>query len=133
MRRIALLLVAALLCAMLIACQVGTAVAEPGKNQITVTATCDNGQSYTFVIDAMSKTGHVIGSTSNIVVKGGTARFFNQAGNQVGSEDLGHGKQEGLQGDLITCHGETTTTLHGLGLVTSVFDIQAFVTPRGNG
>lgn len=115
----------------LLASGIGTATAEPQKNQIEVPATCDKGQSYTFVINAMSKTGHILGSTNNIVIKKGTATFVDQNGNQVGSEDIGHGNKKVLQGDLITCHGQTTTDLQGLGTVTAVFDFQGFITPRG--
>ena len=38
------------------------------KNQIVVNAECLNGQSYTFVINGMSKTGNVDESTRGVVV-----------------------------------------------------------------
>ena len=115
---------------------IGPADAEPHKNQILVKASCDNGQSdngqnYRFVINAMSKTGHVLGSTDNVVVKQYTVKYYDQDGNLVGGDEYESGNKKGLQGDLIICRGETTTELQGLGLVTAMYDFQAFVTPRG--
>ncbi len=137
MRR-AYFLSAMLFTAMLCASGIGLA-AEPQKNQIVVEASCDNGQSYTFVINGMSKTGHVTSSTdatvsnvSNVVVKQFTVLYF-QKGTLVGSDEFESGKalEQGLEGDLIECDGVTTTELQGLGLVTAIYDFQAFVTPRG--
>jgi hypothetical protein len=118
---------------------IGVAAAEPQKNQIVVEATCSNDQSYTFVINAMSKTGQVTSSTdatvsnvSNLVVKQFTVEYF-QKGTLVGSDEFESGKalEQGLESDLIECDGVTTTELQGLGLVTASYDFQAFVTPRG--
>jgi hypothetical protein len=103
-------------------------------------ASCDNSQSYTFVINGMSKTGHVTDSTDvdvskveNVVVKQFTVLYF-QKGNSkpVGSDEFDSGKKEGLQDDLIFCNGEIKETeLQGLGPVRAVYDFWAFVTPRG--
>jgi hypothetical protein len=123
---------------------IGVAAAEPQKNQIVVEATCENNtQSYTFVINGMSKTGQVTESTdatvsnvSNVVVKQFTVEYRDfETGIVVGSDEFESGKalDQGLQGDLIDCEGETKDPieLQGLGLVTAVYDFQAFVTPRG--
>jgi hypothetical protein len=133
MGRIILLLATTLLSAVLLTSGVGMAIAEPGKNQITVPATCDD-HSYTFVINAMSKTGHIIsGGTGNIVVKKGTVTYFDpETKQQIGDpQDIG-GNKKGFKGDLIHCTGQTTTDLVGMGPVTAVYDFQAFITPRGN-
>ena len=130
---------------------IGLATAEPHKNQIVVQVTeerpCTNGQSYTFVINGMSKTGHVTDSTDvevsnvrnvNVVVKQFTVEYRDfETGIVVGSDEFESGKalDQGLQGDLIECEGETPPSdpieLQGLGLVTAKYDFQAFVTPRG--
>jgi hypothetical protein len=121
-------------------CVSGIALAaEPHKNQIVVEAMCDNGQSYTFAINGMSKTGHVVDSTdvnvskgANVVVKQFTVEYFDiPDGNPVGSDEFESGTKNGLRRDLIPCSGETETELQGLGPVRAVYDFQAFVTPRG--
>lgn len=133
MRRIALLLVTVLLAAVLLAGGIGTATAQPGKNQIEVPVKCTNGEKYTLVFNAMSKTGQIKESTSNIVIKSGTVTYFNpDTGEQVGSNEVGgQGKKKDLRGELITCSGTVTTELVGLGKVRAVFEFQGFVTPRG--
>jgi hypothetical protein len=111
---------------------IGVAAAEPQKNQIVVEATCSNGQSYTFVINGMSKTGDVEESTGNVVVKQYTVEYFNEDGIRVGGDEFEFGNKKVLNGDLMSCHGETEPIeLQGLGLVTAIYDFQAFVTPRG--
>ena len=127
---------------------IGVAAAEPPepqKNQIVVEANCPppNGPSYTFVINGMSKTGHVTSSTdvdvsenANVVVKQFTVTYFDEDGNQVGSDAyvnpvIESGNEKGFKGDLIPCSGTTETVLQGLGPVTAIYDFQAFVTPRG--
>jgi len=125
----------------------GLAAAEPKelqKNQILVVASCENNsQSYTFVINGMSKTGHVTPDTDvdvsnnvNVVVKQFTVTYVDEEGNQVGSDAYVNpvtesGNKKGFKGDLIPCSGTTQTELQGLGLVTAIYDFQAFVTPRG--
>jgi hypothetical protein len=118
---------------------IGGLAAEPQKNQIVVDAVCEpDGQSYTFVINGMSKTGHVVDSTNNVVVKQYIVEYRDfETGIVVGSDEFESGKalDQGLQGDLIECEGETPPSdpieLQGLGLVTAIYDFQAFVTPRG--
>ena len=144
--RQAYFLLAMLFTAVLCVSGIGLANAEPHKNQIVVQVTeerpCTNGQSYTFVINGMSKTGHVVPNDTevdvlkvrnvNVVVKQFTVEYFDiQSGEKLGSNEFDSGKKEGLQGDLISCSGTTTTELQGLGPVDAVFVFQAFVTPRG--
>ena len=142
MRR-AYFLSAMLFTAVLCLSGIGLAAAEPQKNQIVVEATCEpNGQIYTFVINGMSKTGHVtprtdvtVSNNVNVVVKQFTVEYF-QEGNPepVGSDEFESGKalDQGLQRDLIQCSGVAKDIeLQGLGLVTAIYDFQAFVTPRG--
>jgi hypothetical protein len=141
--RQAYFLSAMLFTAVLCVSGIGLATAEPQKNQIVVQVTeerpCTNGQSYTFVISGMSKTGHVVDSTdvnvskgANVVVKQFTVEYFDiPSGNPVGSDVYDAGNKVGLQGDLISCSGTTRTELQGLGPVDAVFVFKAFVTPRG--
>ena len=123
---------------------IGVAAAEPQtqKNQIVVEATCEpNGQSYTFVINGMSKTGHVTPRTDvtasnvNVVVKQFTVDYFKHpSGEFIDSDVFESGKalDQGLQRDLIQCSGITPEpiVLQGLGPVTAEYTFQAFVTPR---
>jgi hypothetical protein len=120
---------------------IGLAAAEPQKNQIVVQTTwCSNGQSYTFVINGMSKTGQVTDETevtSNVVVKQFTVTYVDAKGNLVGSDAYVNpvtesDNKKGFKGDLIECSGVAENIeLQGLGLVTANFQFQAFVTPRG--
>ncbi len=128
MRRVVLL---TLFATMLLACWTGIATAEPHKNQILVPASCDNGQSFTFVINGMSKVGQIRGSNENIVIKRFTVTYFDPTGSLIGGDEFNQGNKNGVQRDLISCTGQTTTELQGLGIVTAVFDFQGFVTPRG--
>lgn len=131
MRKMVFLLTMALLVVVLLTSTIGVAAAEPQKNQILVPASCDNGQSYTFVINGMSKVGQILGSTNNIVIKRFTVTYFDPDGNLIGGDTFGQGNKKGLQRDLINCTGRTTTELQGLGLVTAVYEFQGFITPRG--
>ena len=146
MRR-AYFLSAMLFTAVLCLSGIGVAAAEPTelqKNQILVKADCPNGQEYTFVINGMSKTGHVTPRTNvtasnvNVVVKQFTVVYF-QEGNPepVGGDEyvnpvIESDNTKGFKGDLIQCSGEAKDIeLQGLGLVTAEYTFQAFVTPRG--
>lgn len=131
MRRIALLLVTVLLAAVLFASGIGTAAAEPQKNQIEVPVTCSNGEQFTLVFNAMSKTGQVRGSTSNVVVKSGTVTYSDpDTGEPIGGDEFGgQSNKKGVRDDL-TCQGGVVTELVGLGPVRAVFEFQGFVTPR---
>jgi hypothetical protein len=132
---------------------IGVAAAEPQKNQIVVDASCEpNGQIYTFVINGMSKTGHVTNNTDvnvsnvkNVVVKQFTVDYIDEHGTpgdprddvRVGGDEYVNpvtesDKKKGFKGDLIQCSGVAKDIeLQGLGLVTAIYDFQAFVTPRG--
>jgi hypothetical protein len=132
---------------------IGVAAAEPQKNQIVVEAACPppNGPIYIFVINGMSKTGHVTSSTdadvsenANVVVKQFTVTYFDEHGTPedprdddlVGSDEYVNpvtepGNKKGFKGDLIQCSGTTRTELQGLGPVRAIYEFQAFVTPRG--
>src|SRR5919107_348067 len=127
MRR-AIFFSAMLFTAMLCLSGIGLAAAEPHKNQIVVDATCvTNGQSYTFVINGMSKTGHVTPRTDvtasnvNVVVKQFIVTYFREENpdEPVDSDVFESGKalDQGLQRDLIQCSGVAEDIeLQGLGL-----------------
>ena len=141
MRR-AYFLLAMLFTALLCLSGIGVAAAEPQKNQIEVEASCkETSQSFTFVINGMSKTGDVEASTSNVVVKQYTVRYIDENGTpnrrddvQVGSDTFEFGNEKVLDpenGDLILCSGVAKAIeVQGLGTVTAFYDFQAFVTPR---
>lgn len=133
MKRKISLLTAVLLAAILFASETGTAVAEPGKNRIAAeTSSCSNGQNYAFVINGMGKAWQITGSNNNLIVKRYTLSYFDpDSGEFLGSDTYGGGKKNGQKGDLISCVGETTTDLVGIGTVRVVAGFDAFVTPRG--
>ena len=144
--RQAYLLLAILFTALLCLSGIAVAAPEPQKNQIVVEASCKNGQDYTFVINGMSKTGDVKASTSNIVVKKYTVKYYEVngtlddppgSGDDVlkGSDTFEFGNKKVLDpenSDLISCSGVARDIdVQGLGTVTAIYDFQAFVTPRG--
>ena|SRR5215210_4848952 len=124
-------------------CLSGIGVApELQKNQILVVASCTNSQSFTFVINGMSKTAQVtddadvsVSNNVNLVVKQFTVKYLDEERNQVGSDAYTNPgfatDKKNLNGDLIQCSGTTQTVLQGLGPVTAIYNFQAFVTPRG--
>jgi hypothetical protein len=139
MRKFGLLATVVLLAMVLLASGVGTAAAEPPelrKNQIAVPVNCPNGQSYTLVINGMSKVGQISGGNQNLVVTEFTVKYFKQGTNDVvggGTFDRGNAedpKGNSPQGDAISCTGRVDTTLQGLGDVTAEFVFRGFVTPR---
>jgi hypothetical protein len=106
--------------------------AEPGKNQIEAQATCSNGETYTIVLNGMGKAWKLEGTNSNLLVKSYTLTYYDPVtGQLVGSGTYGGGERTGQEGDLITCEGEVTTVLEGLGLVRVVAEFEAFIGPRG--
>ena len=137
MRKFVPLATVVLLAMALLASGVGTAAAEPQKNQILVPVTCDNGQSYTLVINGMSKVGQISGGNQNLVVTEFDVTFRDpDTGVVVGGDTFDRGNAEdpkgnSPQGDAISCDGSVDTTLQGLGKVTAEFDFRGFVTPRG--
>ena len=135
MKKIVLLATMALLVVVLFTSVAGTAAAEPQKNQILIPTTCDDGQSYTFVINGMSKVGQILGSNNNFVVTAFTVTYRYQNGDLV-EDTFGHGKAENSQKDLISCSGRITTELQAPGgepeEVTADFTFQGFVAPGAN-
>jgi hypothetical protein len=133
MRKIFLLATMVLLAVVLLTSRVDTAAAELQKNQILLPVKCDNHQKYEFVINGMSKVGKILGSNDNIVIKSFTVTYFEPPPSRafIDEDTFDQGTREGLQGDLISCTGSTTTELQGLGLVTAVFEFQGVVLPRG--
>ncbi|MGI9047829.1 MAG: hypothetical protein ACR2GU_00320 [Rubrobacteraceae bacterium] len=131
-------LVTLALATMLFIGEAGTSVAEPGKNQIPIKASCDNGKQYSFVINGMGNVGHIAGTTSNIMPVKVTATFnyvdpaTGQPASMVVNQDLGKGNKNGQQRDLLNCTGTAQYQDRDLGPVTANFVIQAFLTPRGN-
>src|SRR5919202_2182218 len=101
-RAITVVLVATTLAASI----VGSAVAEPGKNQIEAQATCSNGETYTFVLNGMGKAWQLEGTNSNLLVKRYTLTYYDPVtGELIGSDTYGGGEKNGQEGDLITCEG----------------------------
>jgi len=118
---------------LLLASGIGTAVAEPQKNQILVPgATCDDGVDRTFVINGEGNVGHINGSTDNIIIATSSFKFL-APDREIPPVIVDNGKKEGLKGDLIRCEGEVPDIeLFRLGKVTVVYEFEGFVTPRGN-
>jgi hypothetical protein len=131
MRKFGLLATVVLLAVVLLASGVGTAAADPQKNQILVTAECDNEQDYTFVINGMSKVGKISGSNQNLVVTEYTVTYYIQGttNNPLGTDTFDRGNSP--QRDTISCTGTTSTILQGLGPVDAYYEFEGFVTPRG--
>lgn len=106
--------------------------AEPAKNQIEAQANCSDGETYTFVLNGMGKAWKIEGTNSNLLVKSYTLTYYDpDTGELIGSDAYGGGEKNGQEGDLITCQGEVTTVLEGLGLVRVVANFEAFISPRG--
>ena len=143
MRKFGLLATVALLAMVLLTSGVGTATAEPQKNQIEIEdATCttdgQNSTSYTFEINGMSKVGQISGGNQNLVVTEYTVTFFQRGTttNPIGTDTFDRGKAEESNGNSpqrypISCDGTTTAELEGLGIVRADYEFEGFVTPRG--
>lgn len=132
MKRTARVITAALTAAIITASTIGSAVAEPGKNRIEAQATCSDGETYKFVLNGMGKAWQLESTNSNLIVKRYTLTYYDpNTGELIGSDTYGGGEKNGQKGDLMTCRGEVTTVLEGLGLVKVVAEFKAFVTPRG--
>jgi len=130
---------------LLLASGIGTAVAEPQKNQIPVSATCDGGVQRTFVINGEGNVGHINESKEknestekNIIIATSSFEFFAPEDTEMAELPIAdqvivdNGKKKGLEGDLITCRGVVLTELFRLGEVRVRFEFEGFVTPRGN-
>jgi hypothetical protein len=130
MRKVGVLATVALLAVVLLASGVGTAAAELQKNQILVTAECENGQDYTFVINGMSKVGQISGGNQNLVVTEYIVTYRDSVTKEfLGMDTFDRGNSP--QRDTISCTGTTSTTLQGLGPVDAYYEFWGFVTPRG--
>jgi hypothetical protein len=136
MKRTVRVLIVSLIATILCASTMTSAVAEPGKNQIEATASCSNGETYTFVLNGMGKAWKLEGTNSNLLVKSYTLTYYEPDTSipKYPFEDT-YGRDEnakGQEGALVTCEGEDTTVLEGIGEVRVVAVFEAFVTPRGS-
>ena len=128
------LLTAFLILIFLIVGALGTATAEPEKNQIVVPASCTtDGQRFTttFVINGMAKTGLLTDSTGNIVITSYTVSYYDDKGKLLDTDTFNSGTQLNSRDDIVSCSGEVETTLQGLGDVTAVYEFKGFLTPAG--
>ena len=120
---------------LLIVGALGTATAEPKKNQIVVPASCTttDGQSFTttFVINGMAKTGLLTDSTGNIVITSYTVSYYDDQGKLLDTDTFNSGTQLNSRDDIVSCSGEVDTTLQGLGEVKAVYEFKGFLTPAG--
>jgi pyruvate dehydrogenase complex dehydrogenase (E1) component len=125
---------------LLVGFALGTATAEPKtelqKNQILFEdATCTtDGQgptSYTFVINGMAKTGHLVDSTDKTIkITSYTVTYYDAEGNELGTDAFGSGTKKNPRDDILSCSGQVTTDLEGIGDdVTAVYDFRAFLAP----
>lgn len=129
MRRASLLLAAIFAAVTVFA---GAAVAEPQKNQVPVSVSCDNGESYTFVLNGEGNSGHIEDSTNNVIAIRYTATYLDfETGEVIAVDTVDNGVKKGLEGELTQCEGRTVVEDWRLGKVISVFDLSAIVTPRG--
>lgn len=130
MKRITLAVAAAMFAAVIGA---GVAAAEPAKNQVTVPAMCDDGKRHTFVLNDEGNSGHVLQSTSNVITVWYEVTYVDPDGDPMATDSFDRGNKAGLEGAMISCHGETTLDHWQLGTVKAVFDFGGFVTPQGKG
>jgi len=115
---------------LLIVGALGTATAEPHKNQIVVEdASCSNGQKYTFVINGMAKTGLLTDSNGNFVVTSYTVNYYDDQRNLLDTDKYDTGTKLNSQDDILSCSGQVDTTLQGLGDVRAVYEFKGFLTP----
>jgi hypothetical protein len=132
MPKVTAVVLAAIVMGLVVLSATQAARAEPAKNQIEAQATCSDGESYAFVLNAMGKAWKIEGSNSNLLVKSYTLTYYDpMSGELKGSDAYGGGEKIGQEGDLMTCQGEVTTVLEGLGLVRVVARFEAFLSPRG--
>ena len=129
------MLTAVLILILVIVGVLGTATAEPKKNQIVVPASCTttDGQSFTttFVINGMAKTGLLTDSTGNIVITSYTVSYYDDQGNLLDTDTFDSGTKLNSRDDIVSCSGQVDTTLQGLGDVTAVYKFKGFLTPAG--
>ena len=122
-----------LVSAMMLAGTLGIAVAEPGKNQIRVLSTCDNGAQYDSVIKGEGDIGHIEGTNDLVVIKRYTVSYVDATtGEPIATNTVDNGQKTGVAKSLVQCTGVTTFNHWQLGDVTATFDFEAFITPHGN-
>ncbi len=85
----------------------GLAAADPlnSPQADTVTLTCSNGQTYELVRQGGLPQLHVVGDTGNFILTEITFTAIDLDTGEVlstGTEFIGRGNREGLQGELIT-------------------------------
>ena len=131
MRKFGLLATVVLLAVVLLTSGVGTAAAEPQKNQILVPVKCDNGQSYTLVINGMAKTGLLIDSIAKAIkITSYTVTYYDKDGNKVYEDEFDSGTKINSRDDILDCDGQVTADFEGIGDdVTAVFDFRGFLVP----
>ena len=135
MKRIALVL--ALVAMIMATLGSGLATADPlnSPQADTVTVTCSNGQTYQLARQGGLPQLHIVGSTGNFILTEITFTAIDpDTGDTLfsGTESVGQGNKQGLQGELITCTAppeqlvdpETGETL------TFVVTAEGFLTPR---
>src|SRR5918995_6916186 len=116
MRQTVPLLLTMLLAMVLLASSIETGIAEPKKNQISVTVTCDNGKTYLLVFNGEGNAGHVkreeddaghvtYAGPNNIIPKDYVV-IYRQAGTEtvIATDEFHQGNITG-QEDLIHCTG----------------------------
>lgn len=133
MRRIALIVAVAMVMTVFGS---GIAAADPvnSKNADVFQITCSNGQTYQIV--ASGNTGHILGSTRNIIPVEFTFTAIDpNTGAPLFSEtaSVGQGNKVGLQDALITCTTAPQTFVDPQTgeEITFVISVEAFLTPRG--
>jgi hypothetical protein len=131
MRKATVLLLTIVLCLAVLG-DTQTVWAEPGKNQIEARAKCSDGETYTFVLNGMGKAWKLEETNRNLLVKSYTLTYYDPVTRElIGSDTYGGGEKNGQESDLISCQGEVTAVLEGLGLVRVVAEFEAFISPRG--
>jgi hypothetical protein len=132
MRQAVPLLATMLLAMVLLASSIGTGIAEPQKNQISVTVSCDNGKTYPLVFNGEGNAGHVTYAGPNNIIPKSYVVIYRQAGTEtvIATDIFDQGTRTG-QEDLIHCTGSVLDIdISGLGRVDAVFDFYGLVTPR---
>ena len=123
---------------LLVVFALGTATAEPKKNQIVIedaTCTTEDGQisTYTFVINGMAKAGLLIDSADKtFVITSYTLTITDRQGDESVLE-YNTGTKINPQDGLLSCSGQVETELQlqnrDLGEVTVDYEFRGFLTP----
>jgi hypothetical protein len=131
MRQAVYLLATMLLAMVLFAGTIETGLAEPEKNQISVTVTCEpNAKTYILVFNGQGNAGHVKYAGPNNIVPKSYLVIYLQEGTEIARDEFHQGNRTG-QEDLIHCTGiARDVDISGLGRVDAVFNFDGLVTPR---